>query len=343
MAETASAINAIKAAASASGVLTKKNTKKGSGLFADIQRWMELEEVDDESSQDIADFVKECASDGQARAIMDAMTYGQWTSKVKGTARLVGSDRDAILEELAGRDAARRNQEARDRAPVRNYDPDSYVHPGAMLEKLLDAEGLDWEVVQTLDPHQAEALTIADKKYEAALWEIANNKPPPTPEFFLVRQQAKSDAAGEAAVAVAAYRVTEVEANKQAAKAGVLGDIQAAAEALRPGAFTGNALCMLLWDCATANKGSGGYYELGTDYNAPTLNAAWLAWGQFQDAVKAAPVAGFSTWRVGNGTAQDKRERPDIAIRSHNFQMNFSVTWKGVNQMIHVGLTGTRR
>ncbi len=343
MAETASAIQAIKAAASASGVLTKKNTKKGSLLFGTIQEWMGLEEVDADSSGDIAAFVGACSSDAQAKAITEAMDYATWQAKVQGKAPLVGSSRAAIEVELAVREVARRNQEALARAPIKNYDPSGYVHPRWLLAKVLHDEDLDWDDVQAIDRHRAHALTAADLKYEAAAWEIENNKPAPTPEFTAARQQAKKEAIDEAAAAVGIYRTTEAEAIKEAAKAGALADIQAAAELLRPPAFTGNALCMLLWACAAANKGGGGYYELAGEYNAATLGAAWQAWGAFQAAVEAAPVAGFSTWRIGNGDAQDKTLRPVPPVRSHYFQMNFSVTWKGVNQMIHVGLAGTRR
>lgn len=199
---------------------------------------------------------------------------------------------------------------------MRAYDEGTYVHPGELLAKVLDREDLDWERIEKIDPHRAQVMTASDKKYEKAVWEIANNKPPPTVAWSRARVALKAEAEQEMGTAVGIYRQTEAAADLEAAKAGDLAAIQLSVEAVMPGDFQGNALCMALWTCATTNKGKGGYYELGADYDEATLRQAWILWGPFQANAGGGTIKGFDTWRIGNGTAQDKSGRADYGTRS---------------------------
>lgn len=125
------------------------------------------------------------------------------------------------------------------------------------------------------------------------------------------------------------------------ARAAAIALLVPAADALRTPAFTSNAICMAVWNSAMTHAGATGKFELSTAYSAADLLAAFNAWGGFQQAADAAGLDGFATHRIGNGTAQDKSNRPDIKSRRFTSQMNFSITWKGSEQMHHVGLAGT--
>jgi hypothetical protein len=115
-------------------------------------------------------------------------------------------------------------------------------------------------------------------------------------------------------------------------------------EALRPQAFISNTLCMKIWQASRTHAGKSGKFELPDGYSASDLAAAWAAWGSFAENIRNASdtTDGFTTHRIGDGTAQDKSSRLDINTRKFTRQMNFSVTWKGAEQMIHVGLQGTK-
>jgi hypothetical protein len=197
---------------------------------------------------------------------------------------------------------------------------------------------LDLERIQLVHSLTAQAMVLQDKIYEKAVWEIANNEwTDENKTGKATRQERKQQAEQEMVKLVKQYEELERQKQQEDAKAGKIDDIIKAVDQVLPETFSGNALCMELWNLAKHWAGKSGAYHLKEGYEASQLKAAWTAWGSFQKL----NVKGFQTWRIGNGKAQDKSDRSDIKDRPHSSQMNFAVVWGGTMQMIHVGLKGT--
>ena len=346
--QSSKAIAAIKSAAVKSGVIQLK--KDGKVLGGNILDWIRASEsgLEDEDLSGYANkFAQWCKSDEQAESFVAACTYAVWSSKLSEETAPDQHEVDDVKEWIAGQGARARNKAAmaqqKAREALKEFDPATYQHPGPMLEKLMDQLDLDWDLVVKLTKLQSQQISAADLQHAKAAWELANNKPPPDEQYVATRKRLMTEALASAEAALEIYKAAVIEDNKQQAKLGVLDDIKVAATAKRPAQFTSNALCVKLWQCACDNAGTGGYFELVSEHDAAELKNAWKAWGEFQNVVTAAPIPGFKTHKIGNGTAQDKSTHQGFELRSHTHQMNFSVTWKGQEQMIHVGLKGTRK
>ncbi len=306
-------------------------------------------ELDDDV---VKDFVEWCVSEAQAMAISRDFSFDDWENKIqplspnnKATKTFALTDAGEIGEAIERYKVDERNRKAREAAAasasVVNYDDAArdYTPPGEPLQLALIALGVDLARIKKVHNLTAQKLLAEDLKHEKARWEMEQNGAKLAGEARTSRTTAMKDAKAAIATIIEEYKPLEAEFKKEETKQAEIAAKIVEVEALQPVAFTGNALCMELWTLAKHWAGSGGKYELVNGYTAGELRGAWQAWQPFQNAVAA--VADFATHRIGNGTAQDKSSRPDIKTRRHTSQMNFSVTWKGVEQMIHVGLAGT--
>lgn len=306
-------------------------------------------ELDDEA---VKEFVEWCASEAQAIAISRGFSFDEWESDIqplspnnKTTKAFVLTDAAKIREAVEQFKVDERNRKAREAAAataaIVNYDDAAreYTPPGEPLQLALTALGVDLTRIKKVHNLTAQKLLAEDLKYEKARWEVEQNGAKLVGEARTLRTTAIKDAKTAIATIIEEYKPLEAAFRKEETRKAEIAAKIIEVEALQPVAFTGNALCMELWALAKHWAGSGGKYELVNGYSAGELRGAWQAWKPFQDAVDE--VAEFATHRIGNGTAQDKSSRPDIKTRHHTSQMNFSVTWKGVEQMIHVGLAGT--
>ncbi len=306
-------------------------------------------ELDDE---DVKDFVEWCVTEKQAIAISKDFSFADWDEKIKPmspnnkvTKTFILSEAAKISEAIEQFSVDERNRRMREAAAasasIVNYDDADreYTPPGEPLQLALTALGVDLVRIKKVHNLTAQKLLAEDLKHEKARWEIEQNGAKLVGEARTLRTTAIKDAKAAITTLIEEYKPLEVAFKKEEDKQAEIAAKIVEVEALQPVAFTGNALCMELWTLAKHWAGSGGKYELATGYTAGELRGAWQAWLPFQTAVAA--VDSFATHRIGNGTAQDKSSRPDIKTRHHTHQMNFSVTWKGVEQMIHVGLAGT--
>lgn len=200
------------------------------------------------------------------------------------------------------------------------------------LEKQLLQPAAEEEKKEDVDVLARAKKAIKDAGHDLSKFSVS--------DIQYVKTIFESNSDGWAAAVQSVWELLEKKrvADQRAAEIALLTPVVAG---LQPASFTGNALCMAIWHGSTMSAGASGYFELPNAYSATDLHAAWTAWLGFQQAVNGANLDGFATHRIGNGTAQDKSDRADIKSRRFTHQMNFSITWKGSEQMYHVGLQGT--
>lgn len=228
----------------------------------------------------------------------------------------------------------------------------SYAQAVFFLDKLTYDEWLTaFEQKEAATDLEARCLQTAVPVEEAKVDELARARKAikdaghPVASFSLqdiqtVKTIFKSGSEGWAAAVQSVWNMLEEERIAQA-RAAAIALLIPAADALRTSTFTSNAICMAVWNSAMTHAGATGKFELSTAYSDKDLLAAFNAWSGFQQAAETKGLDGFATHRIGNGIAEDKSKRSDIKSRRFTKQMNFSITWKGSEQMHHVGLAGT--
>jgi hypothetical protein len=300
----------------------------------------------------LKEFVEWCVSEKQAIDISRNFTFNIWNDSIRPlspennknqTFKL--QNKEEIQNAIETFKVKERNRETREAAAaaasIVNYDDAEreYTPPGEPLQQALSECGINLARIEKVHKFTAQELLNEDLKYEKARWELSQNVGKLTEEARKLRNTAQKEANNNIKKIIDNYKPLEADFKKEEDKKAEIAGTIVAVENLQPQAFRNNALCMELWVLAKKWAGYSGKYELENGYNEEQLRAAWQAWIDFQNAV--ANVENFQTHRIGNGTAQDKSTRDDIKTRHHTFQMNFSVTWKGIEQMIHVGLAGT--